>query len=53
MNVKKPLKDWLEDLFEETAGLRNDVVVLNQELADLRRELETERRLRLAMRRRF
>lgn len=51
MGERKTIPEWLEEAFEEISGLRNDVVALNQEVVRLRRELETERRLRLAMKR--
>jgi len=51
MGERKTVPEWLEDAFEEISGLRSDVIALNQEVASLRRELETERRLRLGMKR--
>lgn len=45
------LKERLDNDVEEVAGLRNDVKALTQEVVLLRREIETERRLRLSMKR--
>jgi len=51
MSERKTISEWLEEAFEEISDLRNDVIILNREITRLRRELETERRLRLGMKR--